>query len=146
MKRKEFPMSDKYNEQAAKLLELLEVRDKINKQLEFMTPEQRRQVIKDSAELDKKIEGFEELIAVHYEAYQLQRLLETEMEKIDARQFVRIQKMYIYIKHRAPQEKLDEFVEIINILPPEDRELFYDQAAILEATELDKILGEPKPE
>ena len=51
-------MPDKYNEQAAKLLELLEIRDKINKELEFMTPERRRQVVKDSAELDKKIRRF----------------------------------------------------------------------------------------
>ena len=133
-------MPDDYNKQAAKLLELLEIRDKINKELEFMTPERRRQVVKDSAELDKKIEDFETLLAVHYEVHQLLRLVETEMTKIDARQFVRIQKFYIFLKHRAPQEKLDEFVEIINILPPEERENFYDQAAILEATELDKIL------
>lgn len=144
MKRKEFPMSDKYNEQAARLLELLELRDKINKQLEFMTPEQRRQTVKDSAELDKKIDDFETLLSVHYEIYQLQRFLETEMEKIDARQFVRIQKYYIYLKHHAPQEKLDEFIEIINILPPDERENFYDQAVILEANELDEILGENK--
>ena len=144
MKRKEFPMPDKYNEQAAKLLELLEIRDKINKELEFMTPERRRQVVKDSAEIDKKIQDFETLISVHYEVHQLQCLVETEMAKIDARQFVRIQKMYIYLKHRATQEKLDEFIEIINILPPDERENFYDQAAILEATELDEILDGKK--
>ncbi len=144
MERKEYPTTDKYNEQAAKLLELLEIREKINKQLEFMTPEQRRQTVKDAAELDKKIEDFETLIAVHYQVHQLKCLLEEELAKIDARQFVRIQKMYIYLKHRAPQEKLDEFIEIVNILPPDERERFYDEAAILEATELDEILNGKK--
>ena len=140
MKQKEFPMPDEYNKHAAQLLELFEMRDKINELLKFMTPERRRQFVKDSAELDKKIENFETLLAQQYEAYQLLHLGETEIAKIDARMFVRIQKFYIFLKHRVSPEKLAEFVEIINILPPEDRENFYDQAAILEATELDKIL------
>lgn len=140
MKQKEFPMPDDYNKQAAKLVELLEIRDKINEQIEFMTPEQRRQFVKDSAELEKKIDSYETLLGGQYEVYQLLRLVETEIEKIDARMLVRIQKFFIFLKHRAPPEKLAEFVEIINILPPEERENFYDQAAILEATELDEIL------
>jgi len=138
----EYPMPDTYNKQTAQLLELFDIREKINEQLEFMTPEQRRQYAEKSAELDKKIEDFETQIATHYQAYQLSRLFQAEMEKIDARQMVRIQKLYIYLKHRAPKEKFDEFVEIVNTLSPEERENFYDQAAILEATRLNEILDE----
>lgn len=142
MNEKDYPMPDSYNKQSARLLELLELRDKINKQLEFMTPEKRRETVEKSAELDKKINDFETLIATHYQAYQLSRAFQAEMERIDARQMVRIQKMYICLKHRAPKEKFDEFVEIVDTLSPEERENFYDQVAILEATRLDEILGE----
>ena len=142
MNGKEYPMPDSYNKQTAQLLALLEIREKINEQLEFSTAEQRRETVIKSAELDKKIDDFEKLIATHYEAYQLSRIFESEMQKIDARQMVRIQEMYIYLKHRAPKEKFDEFVEIVNTLSPEERENFLDQVAILEATRLNEILGE----
>lgn len=139
---KEYPMPNSYKNQTAQLLKLLEIRDKIDKQREFMTPEKRRETVEKSAELDKKIDDYENQIAAHYEAYQLLRTIEAEMQKIDARQMVRIQKMYICLKHRAPKEKFDEFVEIVNTLSPEEREDFYDQVAILEATKLNEILGE----
>jgi hypothetical protein len=139
---KEYPMPESYKKQTAQLLKLLEIRDKIDGQREFMTAEQRRDTVEKSAELDKKINDYENQIAAHYEIHQLLRALEAEMMKIDARQMVRIQKMYIFYKHRAPKEKFDEFAELVNTLSPEERENFYDQVAILEATKLNEILGD----
>lgn len=142
MNEKDFPMPESYKKQTSQLLEMLEIRDKANKRREFMTPEERQESAKKSAELDKKIEDFEKLIAAHYESYQLLRLFETELQTIDARLISHTHKIYICLKHRAPKEKFDELVEIINTLPPNEREEFYDQAAILEATKLNEILGE----
>ena len=138
---KEYPMPESYKEQTAQLLKLLDIRDKIDEQREFMTPEKRRETAEKSTELDKKIDDFENQIAAHYEIHQLLRTIEAEMEKIDARQMIRIQKMYVWLKRRAPKEKFDEFVEIVNTLSPEEKENFLDQVAILEATKLGEILG-----
>lgn len=138
---KEYPMPDSYKKQTAQLLKLLEIREKIDKQREFMTPEHRRETVEKSAELGKKIDDYENQIAAHYEIHQLLRTIEEEMQKIDARQMVRIHKMYIYLKYRAPKEKFDEFIEIVNILSPEERENFYDQVAILEAGDLIRLIA-----
>lgn len=139
---KDYPMPESYKKQTSQLLELLELREKINKRRDLMTPEERRESVQKSAELDKKIDDFEKIIAAHYEVFQLSRLFQAELEKVDARLMTHTHKIYICLKHRAPKEKFDEFVEIVNTLPPVEREEFYDQVAILEATRLDEILGE----
>ena len=54
-----------------------------------------------------------------------------------------MQEIYIAIKHRKP-EKLEEFTKSLEPFTPEEREEFFDGIAILEATELDKILNGEK--
>ena len=82
MSKKEFPMPDKYNKQAAKLLELLEIRDKINKELEFMTPERlaagSSKIRLNSIKRYKILKRFSPFTT---EVHQMQSLVETEMSE-----------------------------------------------------------------
>ena len=141
MNEKEYPMPDDYKEKSAQLLEFIETRDRVLAAYKDMTPEQRRAVQEPLKTLNESIESLEKYLAETYEAYQKERRIEKEKEKAIDRGMRAAQVIYITIKHRQP-EKLEEFTKVLEPLSPEEREEFFDGVAILEATELDEILGE----
>ena len=143
MKQKEYPMPDDYNEKSAQLVKFIETREKIQAAFKDMTPEQRRAVQEPLKTLNESIESLEKYLAETYEVYQKKHRAEEEQENLLDKGMRAAQEIYITLKHRKP-EKLEEFTKVLEPLSPEEREEFFDGVAILEATELDKILNGEK--
>lgn len=141
MSEKEYPMDEDYNEKSANLIRFVEKRDKVLAAVKHMTPEQRRAVQEPLKILNESIEALEEYLAEAYEEHQRELRAEKEKKEIFKRMRRKMHELYIVMKHQFP-EKLEEFTKCLDPMSPEQREDFFDQVAILEATELDEILGE----
>ena len=68
--KKEYPMDDNYNKALADLLEAIETRDEMARDLKLILPKDRPEGLRLLQELDKKIEQGEQALAVEYEAFQ----------------------------------------------------------------------------
>lgn len=68
--KKEFPMNESYNKALADLLEVIKTRDEMAETLKIAPPEKRAEGLRLLQELDKKIEGSEQVLANEYEAFQ----------------------------------------------------------------------------
>ena len=142
MREKIYPMYESYNQAAAQLLELIEARDLLAKALKIAPPGKIRDGRRMLADADKKIEACEKALAAEYEAHQKKCRAEDALAETTAEVLNRMEMIYIYFKHHLPT-KLDEVkAAIFNGWNSEDIEAFYDRVAILEATELEKIIAE----
>jgi hypothetical protein len=142
MKKTEYEMPPEYHENTAKLLELLKMRDEYEKKLRdfplIITDEMRRGKFKIEREIDK----LENALAEQYEAHQLYKTLEDKQEQLADSMLLQTMKMYITIKHKAP-ELVEGFEKLIyESFSPEDVEVYLDQVAIMETTCLEEILAD----
>ncbi len=68
--KKEYPMDESYNKALADLLEAIKTRDEMAETLKIAPPEKRPEGLRLLQEMDKKIEGGEQLLANEYQAFQ----------------------------------------------------------------------------
>lgn len=68
--KKEFPMDESYHKALADLLEVIKTRDEMAEALKIAPPEKRAEGLRLLQELDKKIDGGEQVLANEYEAFQ----------------------------------------------------------------------------
>jgi hypothetical protein len=141
MSKTEYEMPDEYNRNMATLLEFIEARERYRKELAVIPPWMNGDEVRNTlAELDKTIETIETALAKEYEEFQAQKSNEVIISKAVADGWEAAKKIYIGIKHQKPHT-LDKFVkQCIDPMPDELREKFYDEVAIMEATQLDEIL------
>lgn len=144
MKDKIYEMEDDYKQAVANLLEFIKLRDLTAESLKTAAPDKLLEGQEMLADMDKQIETTEAILAKEYDAYQKYRKdLEKEAEMMDT-VMETMQKYYILVKHRMP-EKLGEVKTAIFTNWTEDEiQNFYDEAAIIEATRLEEILGGAK--
>jgi hypothetical protein len=140
MKKNDYEMSPEYQKNAAKLVELLEIRDYCDNLLRgspvTITDEMKRQ----KYELDKQIENYENVLAAQCKVNHLHQTLEETYNQTQNRLLQRTMEMYINIKHKSPN-LIEGFEKLIyENFSPEDAEEYLDQVAILEATKLEEIL------
>lgn len=140
-------MPDEYKQQLVHLTEFIETRDQFRRQISDGLARGVRVSAADKAlvdqklrEMDKVIDNLERMLAEEYERYQAEMAKEAEM--IDKGKDMReLQKhIYIIIKHTEPH-LLESFTKNLDPLTPDEREQFFDEVAILEATRLNEILS-----
>lgn len=142
MKDKVYEMEDDYKEAVVKLQDFIERRDLLAKSFVSQTPKERREAGQTLADMDKQIESTEARLAKEYDAYQKYCKELDEQEEHTKRVAETMQKYYVLVKHRMPEE-LDKIKKaIFTSWTEEEIQNFYDEAAIIEATRLEEILGE----
>lgn len=138
---KVYPMNDDYNQAMNDLLEFIKLRDEIAESLKIAPPDKVREGQEILAEMDKKIESLELVLAREYESYQNLRRTEEKRDEVFEDMFERMVMVFIHIKYRHP-EKLEEMrAALLNNYTPEEEQAFYDRVAILEADDLIKIIA-----
>ena len=151
MEKKEYEMPEEYKKNLAHLTEFLEAREGYREQIRDSLARGVRVSATDKAMVDEKlcefdtiIDGLEKVLAEEYERYQTEKAKEAEISEQLAEAWEAQKHLYIIIKHQKP-DLLDSFTECLDPLTPEEREEFFDEVTILEATQLDAILnGEEK--
>lgn len=141
MSKIEYEMPEEYNKNMAILLDFIEARERYREELKVIPPWiNGDEVRKAMAQLDESIEKIETALAKEYEDFQAQKSNEAKVSKAIADAWEASKKIYIGIKHQKPQ-LLEKFVtQCIDPIPDELREKFYDEVAVMEATQLDEIL------
>ena len=147
MANKEYEMPAEYKHNLAQLTECIEAREGYREQIREALARGVRVAAADKAFVDQKllefdavIDNLERLLAEEYERHQAEMAREESMmEAIDKANELRKQ-IYIIIKHTQPH-LLESFTKTLDPLLPEEREQFFDEVAILEATKLKEILN-----
>lgn len=151
MDQKEYEMPEEYKKNLAHLTEFLEAREGYREQIRDASARGVRVSAADKAMVDEKLREFDQIIdtlekglADEYERYQAEKAKEAELSEKIAQGTEAVKHLYIIIKHQKPH-LLESFTQCLDPLTPEEREEFFDEVAILEATQLDAILnGEEK--
>lgn len=138
-------MPDDYKQALADLTGFIEERDELAKTLKLLPPEESKEGQRLLALFDEKIERCEQALAIEYEAHQKQCRAEENQDEIVEDMKLRMQMVYIYIKHRIPAKLEEITAALLNDYTPEEEQEFYDRVAILEATRLEEIIAEDKP-
>ena len=148
MNVKEYEMDDEYKQAAQFLADQIAQREEFGEQLKLLPPEKRPEALRLLAELDQAIEIAEQKLADEYQAYQKMRRLEDERDQVFDELTRRLAGSYVHVKYRNP-EMIEQMEAIINDMPPEEAQAFYDCAAQLEAGDLVRIIrreGETREE
>jgi len=148
MERKEYEMPDEYKQHLAQHTECLEAREEFRQQIRDGLAAGVRVSAADKAMVDEKLREFDRIIdrvekelAEEYERYQAEMAKEAEFAARVAEMYEQQKHIYILIKHETPH-LLDSFTErVLSPMPKDMLEEFYDDVAILEATQLDAILN-----
>jgi len=140
MSEKEYEMDDDYKRAAAFLVEQIAERDEYAEKLKLLPPEARPEGLRLLADLDEAIERGEQALANEYEAFQNQRRLEDERDKMFDEMTERLSGAYVHVKYRNP-EMLAQMEEVINNMPPDEAKKFYECAARHEAGDLIRIIA-----
>lgn len=142
----EYEMPDDYKKNLAILTEFLEAREGYRQMIKDglangvrISPSDKAMVDEKLSEFDRIIDGLEQQLANEYERYQAEMANEAKISESLDRSWEATKKLYIIIKHQKPH-RLQSFTECLDPLSPEQREQFFDEVAILEATKLDAIL------
>ncbi|HEY0461996.1 MAG TPA: hypothetical protein VGC97_22880 [Pyrinomonadaceae bacterium] len=144
MSEKVYPMDENYNQAMADLLEAIELRDELAVAIKDAPPDRIREAQEILTQMTKKIDEAEAALAVEYETYQNQRRLEEVRDEAFDEMTERMAGVFIHLKYNHP-DKLDEMKAIIfNDMTPEWIDAFYDRVAVLEATDLERIIAEDK--
>lgn len=142
MEEKIYEMPDDYKEAMALLLESIELRDTVSESLKHAPPEKVREGRELIALLDKKINQGEAVLANEYEAYQKKCRAEEELDAMTEDAVERMAKVLIHFKYNHP-EKLEELRDTVTKgYMPEEEQDFYDRVAVLEATQLRKLVAQ----
>ena len=147
MERKEYEMPDEYKQNLAHLTDFIEAREEFRQQIRDGLAAGVRVSAADKALVDEKmrefdvlIDGLERELAEEYERYQAEIAKEAEFSAGVAEMYEQQKHIYIIIKHETPH-LLESFTErVLQPMPEDMLEEFYDDIAILEATQLDAIL------
>jgi hypothetical protein len=137
-------MEDDYKERVTDLLKAIETRDELAESIKIAPPEMRREGQAILAEMNKDIDTVEAALADAYEAYQKFRRKEEELGEMNDQITVRLEEIFICIKHLAPELFAEMETKVFNGWSPENIQEFYDRVAIREATELEEIIAKNK--
>lgn len=147
MSRQEYEMPDEYKKNLAHLTDFLEAREGYREQIRDGLARGVRVSAADKAMIDEKLREFDQIIdelekglAKEYDRYQAEKAKEAQLSELVDKAMEASKHLYIIIKHQTPH-LLESFTHCLDPLTPEEREEFFDQVAILEATQLDAILN-----
>ena len=147
MEQKEYEMPEEYKKNLEHLSDFIEAREGYRKQIRDASARGVRVSAADKAmvdekllEMDKIIDGLEQKLAEDYERYQTEKTKEAEISDKIREGWEASKRLYIMTKHQMPH-LLESFTECLDPLSPEQREKFFDEVAILEATKLKEILN-----
>lgn len=144
MNDKVYEMEDDYKERVADLLKVIETRDELAESIKIAPPEMRREGQAIVAQMNKDIDAIEAALADAYEAYQKFRRKEEELGEMNDKITVKLEEIFICIKHLAPELFAEMEAKVFNGWSPENVQDFYDRVAIREATELEEIIAKNK--
>lgn len=140
MRHQDDEMPEEYKQNAAKLTEFLEAREKYRATLKDLPPHLQARIKTELPKFDQTIDELETLLATEYERIQTAKAKDAEITEHIEHAWKKSKHIYIIIKHTTPH-LLEKFTkQILDPMLDEDREEFLDGAAILEATKLDAIL------
>ena len=147
MANKEYEMPAEYKQNLAHLADFIDARDQFKQQIRDGLARGVRVSAADKALVDEKmldmekvIDNLERMLAEEYDRYQAEQAREADIStKLDEGNELAKQ-LYIIIKHTQPH-LLESFTKTLDPLLPEEREQFFDEVAILEATKLKEILN-----
>ena len=133
-------MPEEYRQNAAKLAEFLEDREKYRAALKVMPPRPHAKLKAELPKFDRTIDKLETLLAKEYERIQAEKAKDAKItEQVDDL-WEKSKHIYIIIKHETPH-LLESFTkQVLGPMPDDMREEFLDGVAILETTKLDAIL------
>lgn len=141
MTKKEYPMPADYNAAAQQLVDMIELRETVKKQMLIASPEGRAMLQPHLLELDEAIEASEAALAAEYEATQEKLRAEKELEKSVEVILETTAAAFIHVKHNHPEKLEDLRSVILKDLTPEEISDFYDRVKRLEATRLEEIIA-----
>jgi len=138
-----------YKEFAAKLKETIENRARFVKKMKYSSPTKQRFQRIQLVDLDNKIEQIKRKMKEYRESYQTERreeekeaLREKQLDELFEQTDLHLAKMYIIAKHQMPKDFFEGLhASIVDNLPPELVQEFYERVAQLEATQLEDILA-----
>jgi hypothetical protein len=141
MNKTEYEMPDEYKKNLAILLEFIESREMYLKEFPNLTPDEQALAKPSLDELDRVIDEIETALAAEYEQFQAERHREATLDRLFAEADILVKHQFIIIKHTKPK-LFEQFKKItFQDRTADEIEDFYDEIAILEATDLDNILG-----
>lgn len=131
--KKEYEMPAKYQENLAALMEMIEDRDRYEKEIPNLPADVQKQAKPILDDLSKQIEIAEQSLADEYERYQAEKRRDDEVSNLIDQGFENMIELFIIMRRDVPH-KFEEFKQAVTKdLPPELEQEFYDRVAIREA-------------
>ena len=147
MAHKEYEMPEEYKQNLAHLADFIDAREGYRTTIREGLARGVQVSAADKAMVDEKlrefdgiIDGIETDLAAEYDRYQAEMAKEAAISESIAKGWEAQKRLYIIIKHTKPH-LLESFTKTLDPLLPEQREEFFDEVAILEATKLKQILN-----
>jgi len=144
MNEKVYPMYESYDRAAAQLVELIEARDMLAGALKTMHPNRRPKARMMLADANRKIERCEAALAAEYESHQQACRARENLDAVMSDLEKSCEAVFIYIKHRHPENLEALKAALFNDWTEEEIEAFHDRIAVFEATRLEEFIGEAK--
>lgn len=139
--KKVYPMSAEYNKNLQILTQMLDEREEYKREMAFLPPERKAEAFAVLGEFDKSLDNLEQQLAEEYDKHQSH---EKHKEKMAARLYEHLQRMFIVAKHRfEPKEFADFEKSVLRKMSPEAKKEFYEHIALRESYDLENILADP---
>ena len=140
MRQQDDEMPEEYKQHLAKLTECLEARERYSTQMKDLPPHAQAEGRMQLGKFDQSIDELETLLAAEYERHQSAKAKEAQLAEKVAEAWEASKRIYLMVKHQTPHLLESYTKQVLDPMPPDLREEFLDEAAILEATKLDAIL------
>jgi len=139
--KKVYPMSAQYNKNLQILTQMLDEREEFKREMTFLPNEKKAEAFAALSKFDKSLDNLEQKLAEDYDKHQKK---EKHKEKLAARIYEQMQRMFIVAKHRFEPAEFAAYEErVLATMTPENKKEFYELIAHRESYDLENILADP---